>query len=97
MKYDARVIVEKALTTEKSLNQREHQNCVAFKVASQADKLQIKRAVEEIFKVKVIDVRTMMVRGKEKRMGRFAGRRPSWKKALVTIRKEDHVELFEKA
>ncbi len=96
MKYEAHAIVERALTTEKSLNQREKHDCIAFKVASGADKLQIKRAVEELFKVKVVDVRTMVVRGKEKRMGRFAGRRPSWKKALVTIRKGDHIELFEK-
>jgi large subunit ribosomal protein L23 len=96
MKYEAHVIVEKALTTEKSLDHREKRNCVAFKVASGADKVQIKRAVEELFKVKVVDVRTMIVRGKEKRLGRFAGRRPSWKKALVTIRQGDHIELFEK-
>jgi large subunit ribosomal protein L23 len=96
MKYDAHTIVERALTTEKSLDQREKRNCVAFKVAPQADKLQIKRAIEELFKVKVVDVRTMIVRGKEKRMGRFSGRRPAWKKALVTIRQGDHIELFEK-
>ncbi len=96
MKYDARAIVHKALTTEKSLNQREKKSCVAFRVATEADKLQIKRAIEELFKVKVIHVRTMVVRGKLKRLGRFAGRCPSWKKALVTIRSSDHVELFEK-
>jgi len=96
MKYNAHAIVERALTTEKSLDHREKRNCVAFQVATGADKLQIKRAVEELFKVKVVDVHTMMVRGKEKRLGRFAGRRPSWKKALVTVRKGDHVELFEK-
>jgi large subunit ribosomal protein L23 len=97
MKYEAHVIVERALTTEKGLDLREKHNCVAFKVASGADKLQIKRAVEELFRVKVVSVRTMVVRGKEKKLGRFAGRRPSWKKALVTIRAGDHIELFEKA
>ena len=96
MQYDARRILERALTTEKSLNLRERNNCVAFRVALQADKLQVKRAVEELFKVKVADVRTMVIRGKTKRLGRFEGRRPFWKKALVTLRKGDHIELFEK-
>ncbi len=96
MRYDAHVIIERALTTEKCLNLREGQNCITFKVAVGAGKLQVKRAVEELFKVKVIDVRTMMMRGKTKRLGRFEGQRPAWKKALVKIRKDDHIELFEK-
>ena len=96
MRYDPHAIVERALTTEKSLNLREGQNCVTFKVAIDADKLQVKRAIEELFKVKVVDVRTMMMRGKKKRLGRFEGKRPAWKKALVTLRKDDHIELFEK-
>jgi large subunit ribosomal protein L23 len=96
MRYDPRIVVEQALTTEKSLNLREGQNCVTFRVAVGADKIQIKRAIEELFKVKVVDVRTMMMRGKSKRLGRFVGRRPAWKKALVTLRKEDHIGLFEK-
>ncbi|GAB4320547.1 MAG: 50S ribosomal protein L23 [Candidatus Zixiibacteriota bacterium] len=96
MQYDPRRILKQALTTEKSLNLRERENCVAFRVALDADKLQVQRAVEELFKVKVVGVRTMVVRGKRKRLGRFEGRRPFWKKALVTLRKEDHIELFEK-
>ena len=96
MRYDPHTIVERALTTEKSLNLREGQNCVTFKVAAGADKVQIKRAIEELFRVKVVEVRTMMMRGKMKRLGRFVGRRPAWKKALVTLRKEDHIGLFEK-
>lgn len=96
MQYNPRLIVEQALTTEKSVLMREHNHCVAFKVAMEADKLQVKRAVEELFRVKVLNVRTMVMRGKTKRLGRFTGRRPSWKKALVTIRPEDHIELFEK-
>jgi large subunit ribosomal protein L23 len=96
MRYDPHVIVERALTTEKSLNLREGKHCVTFQVAVGADKLQVKRAIEELFKVKVLGVRTMMMRGKKKRLGRFEGRRPAWKKAMVTIRKEDHIELFEK-
>ncbi len=96
MQYDPRRILLNALTTEKSLNLRERDNCVAFRVALEADKLQVQRAVEEMFNVKVAAVRTMVVRGKKKRLGRFEGRRPFWKKALVTLRKDDHIELFEK-
>ena len=96
MRYDPRVVLQQALTTEKSLNLRERYNCIAFRVALDADKLQVRRAVEELFNVKVVDVRTMVVRGKKKRLGRFEGRRPFWKKALVTLRAEDHIGLFEK-
>ena len=96
MRYDPRSVVERALTTEKSLNLRERGNCVAFKVALDADKIQVKRAIEELFKVKVVSVRTMVMRGKKKRLGRFEGRRPAWKKALVTLREGDHIGLFEK-
>lgn len=97
MKVDARAIVKRALTTEKSLNLREGQHCYAFEVASDANRLEIGRAVEELFKVKVTDVRTIQVRGKLKRLGRFAGKRPAWKKAYVTIAPEGHIDLFEKA
>lgn len=97
MQYDPHSVVERALTTEKSLNLRERGNCVAFRVAMDSDKIQIKRAIEELFKVKVVNVHTMIMQGKRKRLGRFEGRRPAWKKALVTLRKGDHIELFEKA
>ncbi len=96
MRYDPHTIIEQALTTEKSLNLREGHNCVTFKVAIGADKVQIKRAIEELFKVKVVEVRTMMMRGKKKRLGRFVGQRPAWKKAMIALRKEDHIGLFEK-
>lgn len=97
MKTDARAIVKRALTTEKSLNLREGQRCYAFEVASEANRLEIGKAVEELFKVKVETVRTVNVRGKLKRLGRFVGRRSAWKKAYVTIAPEGHIELFEKA
>jgi large subunit ribosomal protein L23 len=96
MKYDARTVVHRALTTEKSLNLREGQHCYAFEVAPEANRLQIGRAIEELFKVKVTAVRTINVRGKEKKLGRFTGRRSAWKKAYVTIAPEGHIELFEK-
>ncbi len=96
MKYDARTIVQRALTTEKSLNLREGQHCYSFEVAPEANRLQIGRAIEELFRVKVTAVRTINVRGKEKKLGRFTGRRSAWKKAYVTIAPEGHIELFEK-
>ena len=58
---------------------------------------EIKRAVEDLFKVKVLNVNTINMRGKEKRMGRFMGRRPDWKKAIITLKDGDKIEYFEGA
>jgi large subunit ribosomal protein L23 len=66
-----------------------------FEVARDANKIDVRRAVESVFKVTVTDVRTLIVRGKEKRVGRFSGRRPSWKKAFVTLKPGDNIEFFE--
>ncbi len=66
-----------------------------FEVARDANKLDVRRAVQDLFKVSVIDVRMLVVRGKEKRVGRFAGQRPSWKKAFVTLKPGDNIEFFE--
>jgi large subunit ribosomal protein L23 len=95
MKTDAQLIIGRALTTEKSVVLREDENRYAFRVAVSANKLEIKQAVEELFKVTVIDVHTQIVRGKLKRLGRYAGRRPAWKKALVTLKKGEALPLFE--
>ena len=97
MSTNPRTVVRRALTTEKSLNLREKQHCYAFEVAPDATKLEIGQAVAELFKVKVLNVHTINLPGKLKRMGRFAGRRPAKKKAYVTIAPEGHIELFEKA
>ena len=97
MKVDARTIVKRALTTEKSLNLREGMHCYAFEVNADANRLEIGRAIEALFKVKVTNVRTVNVRGKLKRLGRFAGKRAAWKKAYVTIGPDGHIDLFEKA
>jgi large subunit ribosomal protein L23 len=84
------------LITEKSTLLKEKGGVLAFKVDRRANKIEIRRAVEIIFKVKVAAVRTENVRGKEKRVGRFAGRRPDWKKAYVTLRPgEKSIEYFE--
>jgi len=74
---------------------REGQNGFLFEVARDANKVQIKKAVESIFNVKVDTVRTLRVHGKPKRMGRYAGHRPDWKKAVVTLKKGQSIELFE--
>ena len=71
-------------------------NKYTFEVAVDANKIEIKKAVEEIFGVQVADVNTMRVMGKMKRMGRYEGRRASWKKAIVTLKPESKtIEFFE--
>jgi large subunit ribosomal protein L23 len=92
---DPRTIVRKALITEKGTVMREVRHVYTFEVAREANKIEIQRAIESIFRVKVAEVRTMQVRGKEKRMGRFAGRRNDWKKALITLQPDQKIELFE--
>ena len=68
---------------------------VLFEVAHDANKVEIRDAVEKLFRVKVLSVRTQQVQGKEKRVGRFQGRRPDWKKAIVTLKAGDTIEFFE--
>ena len=92
---DARSVVRKVLITEKSTDLRESQNQYFFEVARDANKIEIKRAIETIFSVKVDDVRTMQLRGKVKRQGRWVGRRNDWKKAIVTLKPDQKIELFE--
>jgi large subunit ribosomal protein L23 len=66
-----------------------------FEVAKDANKVEIRHAVEKLWNVDVVDVRTAIVRGKEKRMGRFVGKRSNWKKAIVTIAAGQNIEFFE--
>lgn len=68
---------------------------VLFEVARDANKIEIRDAIERLFNVTVVNVRTQLVRGKEKRLGRWAGRRPNWKKAIVTLKAGDTIEFFE--
>jgi large subunit ribosomal protein L23 len=89
---DPKDIVKMALTTEKSTNLRADQNKYVFIVDNKANKIEIKRAVEQLFKVKVKDVHTMNMRGKVKRLGRFEGKRPDWKKAIVELRSGETIE-----
>jgi len=66
-----------------------------FEVAKDANKVEIRHAVEKLWNVDVLSVRTAIVRGKEKRMGRYLGRRSNWKKAVVTIAPGQNIEFFE--
>jgi len=92
---DPRSIVRRALITEKGTTLRETRNQYHFEVAREANKIEIKHAVETIFSVKVGSVRTQQQRGKVKRQGRTAGRRSDWKKAIVTLKPDQKIELFE--
>jgi len=88
-------IIRRPLITEKSTAQKEASNKLAFEVDRRANKIEIKNAVEKIFKVQVVDVHTINYLGKRKRLGRFAGRKPHWKKAIVTLKPGQKVEFFE--
>jgi large subunit ribosomal protein L23 len=92
---DPRQIVRRALVSEKGTRLGEQQNQFLFEVHPDANKIEIKRAVETIFNVKVESVRTMNRAGKKKRLGAFVGRRSHWKKAVVTLREGQTIPLFE--
>ncbi|HEU4726652.1 MAG TPA: 50S ribosomal protein L23 [Kofleriaceae bacterium] len=105
---DAQSIIRRPLLTEKSSRLREtggaadrhaegdtYAQKVVFEVARDANKIEIRGAIQSLFKVTVTSVRTLVVRGKQKRVGRFSGRRPSWKKAFVTLKPGDNIEFFE--
>jgi len=92
---EAHQIIKKPLITEKSTRQKEEGNQIAFVVDPKAGKIEIRQAVEKLFKVKVLSVRTMNVTGKKKRLGRFLGRKSDWKKAIVKLREGDRIEFFE--
>jgi large subunit ribosomal protein L23 len=84
---NANQIIRRPLVTEKSTMMRERgQNIMAFEVDSKANKIQVKSAVEELFKVKVQEVRLFNIRGKMKRMGRYEGKRRDWRKAYVRLK-----------
>lgn len=88
-------IIKKILITEKSNLEREASNKYHFEVDRKANKLEIGRAVEKLFKVKVTDVRVIHVLGKKKRMGRVMGQKSSWKKAIVTLAEGSRIEVAE--
>jgi large subunit ribosomal protein L23 len=91
-------VIRRPLITEKTTTARETQNAVCFEVHRDATKPEIKKAVESFFGVKVSAVRVANVHGKVKRQGRYAGRRPDWKKAYVVLKKgEKMIEFFDQA
>lgn len=90
-----RNIVISPIITEKSENQAQSQNTYTFKVSINANKIEIKHAIEKIFAVKVLDVNTIRMLGKPKRLGKYSGKRPDWKKAIVTLRSGDRIADFE--
>lgn len=88
-------VVLRPLLTEKGTRLKEEGNQYIFRVAKTANKVEIRQAIEQLFKVSVLEVRTARVRGKVKRLGRFQGRRPDWKKAIATLKEGDSIELYE--
>lgn len=96
---DVRFIIDRPMLTEKTAEMKEAKNRYAFRVDRHANKREIKEAVEKLFNVKVLDVRTAVYAGKNtvvmNRSGRFAGLRKSWKKAYVTLAEGQTIEAFD--
>lgn len=88
-------VVKRPIISEKSTALAEVASRYAFEVAIQANKQEIKDAVQQLFNVKVREVRTMIVHGKVKRVGRFSTKRPNWKKALVTLGEGQKIDFFQ--
>ena len=88
-------VIQRPLVTEKSSIARDEGNIATFRVDPHATKVEIRRAVEELFEVEVKKVRTMQQPGKKKRVGKFIGRKPSWKKAIVELAEGQSIEFFE--
>jgi large subunit ribosomal protein L23 len=97
MKAGLHGILLQPLLTEKITAMRESNNTVGFLVHRNANRLQIKQAVEALLKVKVERVNVINVRGKVKRLGRFSGKQSDWKKALVKLKQGEKLELYESA
>ena len=88
-------VIQQPLVTEKSIIAKEESNIATFRVDPDASKHDIRRAVEELFEVKVMNVRTMRQPGKKKRVGKHVGRTPAWKKAIVELADGQTIEFFE--
>jgi large subunit ribosomal protein L23 len=91
---NANQIIRRPLVTEKSTTQRDEENVLAFEVDGKANKIQVKNAVEELFKVKVQEVRIFNVRGKMRRMGRWEGKKRDWRKAYVRLQAGEKAPEF---
>lgn len=88
-------IIKRPLNTEKTNLLKEEFNQVSFEVNGGANRIEIKKSVEQVFKVKVKDVRTIQVKGKRKQRGRIIGKRRDWKKAVVTLMPGERIDIFE--
>jgi large subunit ribosomal protein L23 len=97
MTTDLYDIIRLPRITEKGTRLKEKSNVLTFEVRTDANKVQVRKAIEGIFKVKVMDVTTVNVSGKRKRMGQREGRRSDWKKAYVTLKAGDKIDIFEGA
>jgi large subunit ribosomal protein L23 len=87
-------VIRRPLITEKTSLLREDGRTIVFEVATGANKIEVKRAIEQLLGAKVDSIRTSIVHGKVKRQGRYAGRRPDWKKAYVTLREGEKMPEF---
>ena len=87
-------VIRRPLITEKTTVIRDDGRTLVFQVARDANKIDIKRAIEKLLGAKVADVRTSITRGKLKRQGRYVGRRPDWKKAYVKLREGEKLPEF---
>ena len=92
IQYD---IIIRPLITEKTSIQKEEHNQVSFEVDRRANRVEIRRAIEKIFNVRVADVRTMQIKGKVKQRGRVVGKRRDWKKAIVNLMPGERIDFFE--
>jgi large subunit ribosomal protein L23 len=90
---DSTEVIVRPILTEKMTNLKELNNQYAFQVDRRANKIEIKSAIEQRFDVTVTNVRTINVRGKKRRMGRFEGKRAQWKKAIVTLQTDDVIDF----
>jgi len=88
-------VIKRPLITEKGMRSNEEHNTVVFQVDQRANKLLIKQAIEALFQVKVLEVNTLNVQGKKKRVRMREGKKPDWKKAYVTLREGDTITFFE--
>lgn len=88
-------IVRRPIVTEKSTTQKEAGNQFTFEVDRRANRVEIRQAIEAVFNVRVLGVRTIQMKGKTKRVGRTLGKRRNWKKAIVSLAKGQSIEFFE--
>ena len=90
-------VIRRPIITEKSSSLKEAGNQYVFEVQRDANKIEIKKAIEKLFKVKVLSVQVALMEGKERRVGRFSGKRPDWKKAIIKLSPKDKITIFEGA